>query len=658
MPTDILDKARVFLEKLNQAQKWILGGVAGVVLAGIIAIIVTNTEPVETTTLFNNLEVTDASSIIDYLKANKIKYDIADGGSTIIVPKKGVIELRMAIFNQGLIQESTVGYELFDKTNLGMSEQVQKLNSRRALEGELQRMIKSSDEIRDVKVHLVIPDKTLFKQQEKQPSAAVKLRFKNGRSYTKVSIEGIQNLVASSVEGMSVDKVVVTDNNNKVLSAPPVDESSLAGLTASQLEQQKKVENYLTDKVQTLLEPAFGSENSKVRLNTEIDFDQLQVNTTDYNPERQVERSEQTISDRFSNIDTSFVPGIDERQEKLNEIRNYEITKADSHYVKGIGSIKRLTVTAIINEVVEVRKLPNGLDTVVSLPRSQEELNRYTEAIKTVVGFNERRGDQVNVLCVPFVELLADKITEVNERNIINSTQWYQKEDNQKLILLLLALLITAITMYRLIHAKFVRDKMRIAMGLPVKLEAPKLDKFDSSLLAFPEEEEEDDYEEDYEEEEEVVEEEVVEEVPEEEEEEEEEELDLHLLDDAVLEDEMEGGEEELEVEEVDLEEDEIMTIPDELPEQLFLDSKLLDEFELDIISTLDEEIEAQGEESESLLDRARAALAVPEQAPSEMSEDDLIKIELRERVTSFILENTDVAVKLFRIFLHQDDPK
>jgi len=212
MAINVLREARVFLEKLNKAQKWIVGGVAAVVVIGIIAIIVTNTKPVETTTLFNNLEITDASKVIDYLKANKIQHEILDGGSTIVVPKERATEIRMAIMTQGLIQDSHVGYELFDKTNLGMSEYIQEVNSSRALESELERIIKSFYEIREVKVHLAISGK--------QPFAAVKLRFKSGHSLSKISIENIQNIVSSSVEGLSADKVIVTDDN-KILSEPP-----------------------------------------------------------------------------------------------------------------------------------------------------------------------------------------------------------------------------------------------------------------------------------------------------------------------------------------------------------------------------------------------------------------------------------------------------
>ena len=653
MAKDVLNQARVFLEKLNRNQKWILGGVSAVIIGGIIAIIIANVQPTETAILWDSLEASDAARITDYLKANKIDYQFANNASTILVPKARVNEIRMAVMNQDLIQDSHVGYELFDKTNLGMSEAVQQLNTRRALEGEIARTIKSMDEVRDVSVRLTMPKTPLFKKDEKPPTAAVKLRLKSGRSLNRISIEGIQNLVASSVEGMTPDKVVVTDNNGRMLSEPPIDANSLAGITSAQLKQQRDFENYLADKAQSLLEHAFGNENIKVRLNTDLDFDQLSVNRTDWDPERQVERSEQIIADNLRNVDTSFVPGVDETHERSNEIRNFEIGRADSMFVKAVGAIKRLTVTAIVNERVEIQRLPNGLDTVVSIPRTQEELDGIANAIRTVVGFNEERGDQVNILCVPFVELLADKITEVNERNFINSIQWYEKEETQRLLLLLITLLVTALVMIRIVHAKYAKDKMRLAMGLPTKLEQPKLDKFDSSLLALPAEEEDEEEDDEEEEEEPLLL--LEEEISDEEEEELEEELfdaEEEMLVEELL-DEIEDD-----FDEMELDESAAMLLPDDLPENLFLDGDLLGE--IDIIAEDDDEILEDSDtdlEADSLIARARAALARSEAVTEvDTSEDDLIKMELRDRITSFIIDSPDLALKLFRIFYHQEE--
>ncbi len=635
----MLAQARTFLEKLSKTQKIIVASAVATVVAGVVALVViVNSEP-ERSVLFNNLESNDAASIVEYLKSNNISYKLgADNGTTAIyISKEKVNETRLALANQGLPAESYVGYELFDKTNLGMSEFVQKLNYRRALEGELQRTIKSMSEVRDVKVHIVIPEKSLLKKDERQPTAAVKLTLKGGRSLSRLSIEGIQNIVASSVEGLSVDKVTVTDNQGHILSNSSIEENSLAGLTSTQYEQQKKIEEYYSAKVQALLDPALGPDNSKVKLNTEIDFDQLQVNKTDYDPDRQVERSEQSIIDYATNIDTSFVPGINEKRDRSNEVRNYEISKADSHYIKGIGGIKRLTVTAIVNETMTIEKTPQGLDTVISSPRTEEELNGLREAIKNVVGYDERRGDEVNVLCVPFAEQLSDKIFEINENNKIISTKWYEKEDNQKLLLLALALIVTAIVMFRLIHAKFVKDKMRIAMGLPEKLEPPVLDKYDASMLALPDEHMNLEDEEDLEEEEET------------------DDNEEFLFEDpevSALEDLLDDTEDE--IEEIELEADDMLISPDELPEQLLLEGELE---EMDIFNDEMEFVGESGRIEDNLLERARAALASQQASfGGELDESDLIKMELKEKVHQFITGQPEAAVRILRVFLSQDN--
>jgi hypothetical protein len=252
------------------------------------------------------------------------------------------------------------------------------------------------------------------------------------------------------------------------------------------------------------------------------------------------------------------------------------------------------------------------------------------------------------------VELLADKITEVNERNFINSIQWYEKEETQRLLLLLLTLLITALVMVRILHFKYAKNKMRLAMGLPVKLEQPKLDKFDSSLLALPQEEEEEDDDEEEEEEELLLEEEIL--LEEEEEETLEEELWQDEEEELIVEELLEEIDDEFEG--MELDEGTVTLIPDELPEHLFLDGGLLEE--MDIIVDDDAELlddERSGLEADSLLARARAALARDEsETVEDVSEDELIKMELRDRITAFIVDSPELALKIFRIFYHQNE--
>jgi len=251
---EIIEQAKQFYSKLNKMQKIIIFGAMGIVIIGIIAIMISTGEKKEFAVLFSDLDPKDAGKIVESLKAKNINYELTEQGRTVLIEKGVVYDTRLDLAKDGLPEQGGVGYEIFDKTNLGMSEFVQKLNARRALEGELARTINSYDAVKNVRVHLVVPETALFEKDQKQPTASVSLHFKPGKTAADVSIAGIQNLVAKSVEGMNPGSVTVVDHRGKVLSAEALDEKSIAGMTSKQYEQQRNVEEYLSGKVQSLLD--------------------------------------------------------------------------------------------------------------------------------------------------------------------------------------------------------------------------------------------------------------------------------------------------------------------------------------------------------------------------------------------------------------------
>ncbi|MCX8054922.1 MAG: flagellar basal-body MS-ring/collar protein FliF [Ignavibacteria bacterium] len=454
------EQVKTFYKRLSLVQKLIIGGVvAGLILGTVL--LLSSSKPVEMGVLYSNLEPSDAAKIVESLKAKGVQYKLEDNGNTILVDKSQLYDTRIQLAGEGLPSESIVGYELFDKTNLGMSEFVQKLNYRRALEGELARTIGTMDEIKKVRVHLVIPEKTLFKKDEKPPSASVIIHLKSGRSLSKISIEGIQNLVASSVEGLTIDKVTVVDGRGKILSEPPLDNSTVTGLTQTQHDIQRQVEQHYAEKVQSLLDGVLGTENSKVRVNAEIDFTQVEKTITDFDPERQVIRSEQNIQEVSESTDSLSYPTVSQAKNASNVIQNYEISKTVSHIVEGTGNIKRLTVSAIINGVTKVVD-ENGVKKIEYTPRKQEEIDQLTLAIKNAVGYDPTRNDQISVLNVPFDTSLLEQ--EIEEQQPV---VWYKDKEIIKLIALIAAILITIMLMFALIQSKFVKDRLRIALGLP-----------------------------------------------------------------------------------------------------------------------------------------------------------------------------------------------
>lgn len=471
--TSIAGQAGSFFRRLTAAQIAIIAGVLIVVVVGII-LVISSASKKNMGVLFNSLDPQDASRIVDNLTEKQIPYELKDNGQTILIEKDKIYETRLALAGEGLPQTSVVGYEVFDRTNLGMSEFVQRLNYRRALEGELARTIGSMQEVGKVRVHLVIPEKALFEKDQKLPTASVILSMASGRSLSRLNIEGIQNLVASSIEGMSPKDVTVVDQRGKILNEDKPDGSSVAGVTNSQHEQQIKLEQYLAEKVQTMLDGVLGPANAEVRVNTELDFTQKEMTRTDFDPDRQVERSSQTIEESNESNDSlivsnpgtpieSIVPYTNQKKSNSNVISNYEISKTVEHIIHGVGSVKRLSVAVMVNGTYKVQD-KNGEKILQYIPRTEEEMQKLNEIVKNTIGYDPNRNDQISVLNVPF-----DARYDETELDSLREVPWWKNPDLQKLLLLLLAMLLAVFIMWRLLRSNEINDKLRLAYSLPDK---------------------------------------------------------------------------------------------------------------------------------------------------------------------------------------------
>ncbi|HRP02581.1 MAG TPA: flagellar basal-body MS-ring/collar protein FliF [Candidatus Kapabacteria bacterium] len=573
-------KSRDFFDKLNIYQKVLLLSIPVVVSLAIVLLLL-NMKSTSLETLYSNIEQQEAAKIVEYLKTNNIKYELSDNGSTIKVEKDRVLDTRLSLAQEGLPSSGVLGYELFDRTNLGMSEFVQKLNYKRALEGELAKTINTLEEVKNSRVHLVIPEKTLFEKDQQKPTASVTIHLHKDKHITPKSISGIQTLVAKSVEGMIPEDVSVIDHKGKLLSDSPIDINSVAGLTSQQLDQQKKLEDYLTNKVQSLLDNVIGRDNSSLRVNAELDFTKIEQTKKDYDPDRQVVRSEQQIAESNKSTDSLSYPAVSMDKQETNVIQNYEISENFEHIIHSVGNIKRLSVAAMINGTTKVVD-SNGVKQMVYVPRTEDEVNKLTEIIKNAVGFDVLRKDQISVINVPF-----DTINDFESVGELNKPVWYNQPDNQRLFLLILAILIAIFMMYRMMQSKQLKERVRIAMELPQNIEIK--------------EEEEEDYD-----------------------------------DDEPLED-------------LDLDQSELLLLPTELPEQLLLEAdtenkELEDRPELLEDVTLDKR---------SLAEKARAKLEESEN--TEMTEDALLKLEMKNRVEEYMDEKPEIAVKILRLFMSAD---
>ncbi len=391
--------------KLSFQQRLLIGGLAIGSLIFIGFIFFMFNEP-SYSTLYTNINQEDASQVIQYLRQEKIPYKITANGTTISVPKEKVYEVRLALAGKGIPSSGIIGYEIFDKNIIGMSEFVQKMNYKRALEGELARTIMQQSKIKAARVHIVIPEKTIFKSEEKSPSASVVLKLKSGASLTEGNITAIANLVSHSIEGLSPNDVTIIDSKGRMLSKA-VDQSPLSVNGQKQFEIKSSIENYLTNKAQKILDKVVGYGNSDVQINVDLNFKQIERTLEAFDPESQVAISEQTSRSQSNGVSVSDSNAIVSE----NVTTNYEVSKTIEKVIEGAGNIKRITVAAVINGVRKEVKVGDKVE-IVNEPRSEEQLKKLEMLIGKAVGLDNTRKDQISIVSIPFEEPSEDEFKD------------------------------------------------------------------------------------------------------------------------------------------------------------------------------------------------------------------------------------------------------
>ena len=398
-----------------------IAGVAAAIAVTIVVVLWSN-QPVYHL-LYSNVSAEDAATMTEKLKEQKVPYEIRDGGS-IMVPQDRVHELRLMLAGQGLPTGGGVGFEIFDRTQLGMTDFVQKLNYRRAMQGELARTISELTEVEHARVHLVVPEKALFSDKKEQAGASVVLKLRGGRSLSQNQVQGIVHLVAGSVEGLNPQNVTIVDTSGNVLSRPSEDPYG-THLTNYQTEYQRNLEKSFEERVQSMLERAVGSGKVVVRVSGVLDFKQVERTEEKYDPDATAVRSEQRMEEKSSGSSTtaSGVPGVlsnlpgaknenpqaaggkggnSSQSNKTQETINYEINKTVNHILEPVGTLKQLSAAVLIDGSYEAVKGADGKETMKYIPRTDEELRKYEEIVKKSIGYNAERGDQVEVVSIPF----------------------------------------------------------------------------------------------------------------------------------------------------------------------------------------------------------------------------------------------------------------
>ena len=379
--------------------------------------------------LYANLSEKDASAIVDNLKTQNIPYELSNQGKTIRVPSNQVHEVRLKMASEGLPEGSEVGLEIFDKTALGMTDFIQKLNYQRALQGELARTIKTLDSISSARVHLVIPKQTLFIREKAKGKASVTIKTNAGRTLSQHQVQGIIHLISSSVEGITADNVVVVDDKGRLLSGS---QSAHAGAarSSSNYQHQRKVEKEFEKTILAMLEDALGEGMIIARVTADLDFEKNDQTEEIYDPESQVVRSQQTATESVVGatpaggvigVQAQLPAGQNEggagtssqpsKRDKNNSVLNYEINKITRIVSKPIGIIKKLSVAVMVDGVMA----ENEAGDTEYKARTKEEMEQYLQLVQSAVGYNQERGDQIKVENVKFdrtTELLRAKELE------------------------------------------------------------------------------------------------------------------------------------------------------------------------------------------------------------------------------------------------------
>jgi flagellar M-ring protein FliF len=408
-----------FLKTLG-ASRIIAMGAVTIALVGFFAFLIVRATAPQMTALFTDLSVEDSSAIIKDLERQGIPYEMRNEGTIIMVPKERVTRLRMKLAEGGLPKGGGVGYEIFDKSDaLGSTSFIQNINHLRALEGELSRTIRALDRVQAARVHLVLPERPLFSRDKVEPSASIVLKVRGSLDSTQV--RAIRHLVASAVNGLKPQRVSVVDETGRLLADGSAD-ATPGGVSAD--ERKAAFEKRLRDQVEAIVTSVVGPGRARVQLTADFDFNRITQTSDRFDPESRVVRSSQTREEIMGNESkegqvsvANELPGGQQQQQqqqqrdqnrKTEEIVNYEISRTTKTEVIEGGRINRISVAV----VVDGNYTKNDKNELVYEARSKEEIDRIAALVRTAIGFDAKRGDQVEVANLRLAETPSIPVAE------------------------------------------------------------------------------------------------------------------------------------------------------------------------------------------------------------------------------------------------------
>jgi len=366
--------------------------------------------------LFTDLSLDDSATIIKDLERQAVAYELRNDGAIIMVPQDKVARLRMKLAEGGLPKGGGVGYEIFDKSDaLGATTFIQNINHLRALEGELARTIRGLDRVQNARVHLVLPDRPLFSRDKIEATASIVLKV-NGRLEPQ-QVRAIRHLVATAVTGMKPDRVSVIDESGKLLADGATDN----GLASAGADERKVAyETRLRKEVEEIVSSVVGPGRSRVQINADFDINRITQTSDKFDPDGRVVRSSQTREEQSSSgggggtvsvgnelpgaaKTQSSGGGSGDQNKKTEEIVNYEVSRTTKTEVIEAGRVNRISAAVLVDGTYD----KNDKGEVAYKPRSKEEIDRIAALVRSAIGFDAKRGDQIEVVNLRFADAPA-----------------------------------------------------------------------------------------------------------------------------------------------------------------------------------------------------------------------------------------------------------
>ncbi|MEO8321499.1 MAG: flagellar basal-body MS-ring/collar protein FliF [Bradyrhizobium sp.] len=426
-------------------------------LIGFFAFVIMRVTTPQMTTLFTDLSTEDSSGIIKDLERQAIPFELRNEGAVIMVPKDKVTRLRMKLAEGGLPKGGGVGYEIFDKSDaLGTTSFVQNINHLRALEGELARTIRAIDRVQAARVHLVLPERALFSRETPEPSASIVVRVRG--TLEAQQIRAIRHLIASAVNGLKPQRVSIVDEAGQLLA----DGASGATDNAIGDERRAGFEKRMRNQVEAIVSSVVGVGRARVELSADFDYNKVTQTSDRFDPEGRVLRSSQTREESTATADNSGqvtvnneLPGAQrqdnaaparDQSKKSEETNNYEISRTTKTEVTEAGRVNRISVAVL----VDGSYVKNDKGETVYQERGKEQLDRIAALVRSAIGFDQKRGDQVEVVNLKFAE--APSVLPIAESTGMLGMLQFTKDDVMYVIELGVMMLLGIVVLFMVIR--------------------------------------------------------------------------------------------------------------------------------------------------------------------------------------------------------------